>query len=84
VTERVPHSEQIEQTPVVDDVDSARVDDAQERDRTAVLGQDRRAGQEELDLGLRGDLAQLLGAQRIERSPCGQEARNLAQRRVQR
>jgi hypothetical protein len=60
------------------------VDHAQERDRAAVLGQDRRAGQEELDLGLGGELAQLVVPERVERGPCGQEARDLAQRRVQR
>jgi hypothetical protein len=54
------------------------VDHAQERDGAAVLGQNRRAGQEELDLGLGGELAQLVVAQRIERGPCGQEARDLA------
>jgi hypothetical protein len=84
VTEGVPHSQQVEQAPVVDDVHRARVDHAQERDRSAVLGQDRRAGEEELDLGLRGELAQLFRAERVERSSCGQEARDLAQRRVQR
>jgi hypothetical protein len=62
----------------VHDVDRARVNYTQERDGAAVLGQNRRAGQKELDLGLRGELAQLVVAQRIERGPCGQEARNLA------
>ena len=36
------------------------------------------------DLGLRRDLAELLGRQRVEGSPRGQEARDLAQRGVQR
>jgi len=67
----------------VDDVDRAAVDHAQERHGAAVLRDDRRAGDEELDLGLRRELAQLFWAQRIERGPCGQEARDLAQRRVQ-
>jgi hypothetical protein len=84
VTERVAHAEQIQQPPVVDDVDRAAVDYAQERDGTAVLGEDRRAGQEELDLGLRRELTQLLGCQRVERRARDQEARDLAQRRVQR
>jgi hypothetical protein len=54
------------------------VDHAQERHRAAILGEDRRAGQEELDLGLRGEFAQLVVTQRVERGPCGQEARDLA------
>jgi hypothetical protein len=37
-----------------------------------------------LDLGLRGQLAELVGRQPVERRPRGQEARDLAQRRVQR
>ena len=83
VTESVPHAEQVEQAPVVADVDRAGVDHAQERDRAAILGEDRRTRQEELDLGLGGELAQLVVAQRVERGPRGQEARDLAQRRVQ-
>jgi transposase InsO family protein len=84
VAERVARSEQIEQSSVVDDVDRATVDNAQERDRPAVLGQDRRAGKEELDLGLSGELTQLFGREAVERRPRGEEARDLAQRRVQR
>jgi len=84
VAERVAHTEEIEQTSVVGDVDRPAVDDAQERDRAAVLGQDRRAREEELDLGMRRKLAELLGRQRVEGSPRGEEARDLAQRRVQR
>jgi hypothetical protein len=59
------------------------VDDAQERDRAPVLGQDRCAGEVELDLGLRCDLAQLFRGQRVERWALGQEARDLAQSGVQ-
>ena len=61
VAERVADPEHVEQPPVVDDVDRPRMDHAQERDRPAVLGQDRRARHVELDLGLRGELAELLG-----------------------
>ena len=82
--ERVAGAEQVEQPPVVTDVDRAAVDNAQERDRSAVLGEDRRAGQVELDLGLRGQLAELLRPERVERRPRSKEARDLAQRRVQR
>jgi hypothetical protein len=84
VAERVAHAEQIQKLAVVHDVDRTAVDHAQERHRAAVLGQDRRAGHEELDLGLRRELAQLFGSERVERGPCGQKARDLAQRRVQR
>jgi hypothetical protein len=38
----------------------------------------------ELDLGLRRQLAELLGRERIERRARREEARDLAQRRVQR
>jgi hypothetical protein len=61
VTERVAGTQHVEQPPVVNDVDRPRVDHAQERDRPAVLGQDRGARDVELDLGLRRDLAELLG-----------------------
>jgi len=59
------------------------VDHAQERDRTAVLGQDDRAGEVELDRRLRRDLCELLGRERVERRPLREEPRDLAQARVQ-
>jgi hypothetical protein len=37
----------------------------------------------ELDLRLGGELAELIGPERIERRARGEEARDLAQRRVQ-
>jgi hypothetical protein len=38
----------------------------------------------ELDLGLRGQLTELVGAELVERRACGEEPRDLAQRGVQR
>ena len=67
----------------MDDVDRARVDHAQERDGTPVLGEDRRSGQVELDLGLGGQLAELVGSERVKRRPRSKEPCDLAQRRVQ-
>jgi hypothetical protein len=58
--ERVSDSKQIQQMTVVRDVDGAAVDYTQERDRPAVLGQDHRALEIELDRRLRGDLGELL------------------------
>ncbi|MBV9414580.1 MAG: hypothetical protein JO363_06340 [Solirubrobacterales bacterium] len=84
MTERGADTEEVEQPSVVGEVDRPAVDDAQERDRATVLGQDRRAGEEELDLGVRRNLAELLWRQRVEGCPRGEEARDLAQRRVQR
>ena len=84
MAECVAHAQQIQHAAVVDDVDRARMDHAQGRHRPAVLGEDRGTGQEELDLGLRGQLSELLGAERVERRPRGQEARDFTQRRVQR
>jgi hypothetical protein len=59
------------------------VDHAQERDRTAVLGQDHGAREIELDRRLRRDLRELLARERVEWRPLGEEARDLAQARVQ-
>ena len=60
VTERVTGVEQIEQLALVRDIDRAAVDDAQERDGAAILAEDDRAGEMELDLGLGRDLTQFL------------------------
>jgi hypothetical protein len=60
------------------------VDHPKEGDGTAVLGQDRRTRDVELDFGLRGQLTQLVRTERVERRPRREEARDLAQRRVQR
>ena len=64
---------------VVDDVDGAGVDHAQERDRAAVLGQDHLAARVELELGVGHELAELLGRERVKRRPQRQEARDLAE-----
>jgi hypothetical protein len=67
----------------VDDVDRAAEDHAQKRDRPSLLGEDRRARDVELDLRLGGQLAELIGPERNEGRARGEEARDLAQRRVQ-
>jgi hypothetical protein len=59
------------------------VDDAQERHRPAVLGEDDVAAQVELDRRLGGDLRQLLGGERVERRALAEEAGDLAQSGVQ-
>jgi hypothetical protein len=59
------------------------VDHAQERDGSPILGQDRRSGQVELDLGLGCQLAELVRPECVERRPRGKEPCDLAQRRVQ-
>jgi len=83
VAERVAGGEEVQQPALVGDVDAPGVDDPQERDRAAVLGQDDRPAQVKLDRRLGRDLGQLIGRERVERRPLRQEPRNLAQTRVQ-
>jgi hypothetical protein len=83
MAERVAGAEQVQQPALVGDVDAAGVDDPQERDRAAVLGQDDRPAQVKLDRRLRRDLGQLIGRERVERRPLRQEPGDLAQTRVQ-
>jgi hypothetical protein len=59
------------------------MDHAQERHRAAVLTEDDRAGEVELDLRLLGDLAQFLRRKRFERRPLREEARDLSYSGVQ-
>jgi hypothetical protein len=59
------------------------VDHAQERDGAAVLGQDHRVLEIELDRGLGGDLGELLAGERVKRWPLREKARDLAQAGVQ-
>jgi hypothetical protein len=63
----------------VPDVDRAAVDHPQERHRAAVLAEDHRAGQVELDLRLRGHVAEFLRRERVERGAQREEASDLAQ-----
>jgi hypothetical protein len=83
VPERVPRPQQVEQVAVVGDVNATTMDDAQKRDRAAVLGKDHRSGKVELDRRLRGDFGQLLGREPIERRPLCEKPRDFAQAGVQ-
>ena len=50
-----PTPEEVERAPVVDELDGAAAHDAQVLDGLGALGEDRRAGRVDLDLGRRRD-----------------------------
>ncbi len=84
VSEGVAGTEQVQQTTLVGYVDGAAVNHPQERHRPAVLREDHRPAQMELDRRLGGDLGELVGGEGVERRSLGQKAGDLAQTRVER
>jgi hypothetical protein len=82
VAEQLARPEEVEDAPVVDELDAAGVHDPGARLRPGALREDRLAGGEAVDLRARGEPLELVVRQRVERRVRPQERGDLVHRPV--
>ncbi len=80
VAEQLARAEQVQDPPVVDDLDRAAAHHPRVLDRPGALREDRLSPRADLGLGRRGDAGQLTGVHRVERRMRPEEAGDVLHR----
>ena len=80
VPEQLARAEQVEDPPVVDDLDRAAADHPEVLDRPGALREDRLPARDDLGLGHRGDASQVVGLHRVEGRVGSEEAGDVRHR----